>query len=271
VRSVPENSSLAFFEALQHPAGENVYRWPPMTVLDTREMTVIQDIAALDGSMPWRRLALDHGYRSMIALPLPISADEYGVLAICSEHPKAFTDDSVGALTDLARDLAHGVTGLRDRRERASVKARFDGSLEAAVGVIATAGELRDPCTAGHHRRVAELAVALGTELGLEADIVGGIGIAASIHDIGKLAIPAEVLSKPGRLSAVELALVKEHPEAGHDIVAGIDFPWPVAEMILQHHERLDGSGYPLGRRGEQIPVSARLRLFDEQRFEFTL
>jgi len=311
------DSSLAFFEALQHLAGENVYRGPLMTALDTREMTVIQDIAALDESMPWRRLALDYGYRSMIALPLPISADDYGVLAIYSEHPRAFTDDSVEVLTDLARDLAHGVTGLRNRKERAILKARFDGSLEAAVRAIATAGELRDPYTAGHQRRVAELAVALGTELGLEADIVAGIGIAASIHDIGKLAIPAEILSKPGRLTAIELALVKEHSQAGHDIVAGIDFPWPVAEMILQHHERLDGSGYPLGRRAEQVSVGARiiavadvveamrshrpyrpglglpaalstlaegrdtlfdpvvvdacLRLFDEQRFEFTL
>lgn len=252
-------SSLAFFEALQHLTGENVYRGPLMTTLETRETTVVQDIAAMDESMPWRRLALDYGYRSMIAVSLPIGADDYGVLAIYSEHPKAFTEDALEVLTDLARDLAHGVSGLRARAERAILKARFDGSVEAAVRAIATAGELRDPYTAGHQRRVAELAVALGTELGLEADVVVGIGIASSIHDIGKLAIPAEILSKPGRLSDNEFALVKEHAQAGHDIVAGIDFPWPVAEMILQHHERLDGSGYPDGLHGEQISLGGRI------------
>jgi HD-GYP domain-containing protein (c-di-GMP phosphodiesterase class II) len=195
----------------------------------------------------------------MIAVPLPIGPDEYGVLVIYSKDPHAFTEDALGVLSDLARDLAHGVNGLRTRAEREMLRVRFDGALEATVRAIAAAGELRDPYTAGHQHHVADLAVALGRELGLDADVVAGIGVGASIHDIGKLAIPGEILSKPRRLSAHEFALVQEHSQAGHDIVSGIEFPWPVAQMILQHHERLDGSGYPAGLRGEQILIGARI------------
>lgn len=91
------------------------------------------------------------------------------------------------------------------------------------------------------------------------AEEIDGFKIAASIHDIGKLAVPAEILSRPGRLSEAELALIKEHSPAGHDIVSGIDFPTEIAEVILQHHERLDGSGYPRGLRGDEILLDARI------------
>jgi PAS domain S-box-containing protein len=253
------DTSLAFFEALQHLAGEHLYRGPLTTTLETRETAVVDDIAALDEAMPWRRLALDFGYRSMIALPLAVGNDEFGVLAIYSEEPHAFSADAVAVLTDLARDLTHGIDGLRTRADRVLYKTRLDQSLEAAVEAIAAAGELRDPYTAGHQRRVSELAVAIGRALDLDSDLIAGIRIAASIHDIGKLAIPAEILSKPGPLTAAESALIEQHVQAGHDIVCGIDFPWPVADLILQHHERLDGSGYPAGLHHEQIPISSRI------------
>ena len=142
---------------------------------------------------------------------------------------------------------------------RPSYRGRFEASLEAAVRAIATAAELRDPYTAGHQHHVAELSSAIAVRLGIDPELVAGIGIAASIHDIGKLIVPAEILSKPGRLTDIEYELVKAHAQAGHDIVAGIDFPWPVAEMILQHHERLDGSGYPRGLRGDEISIGARI------------
>jgi PAS domain S-box-containing protein len=252
-------NALAFFEALQSLAGEEHYGGPLTTTLESQAISVVNDIAALDEAMPWRTLALEHGYRSMIALPIPMSAGQLGVLSIYSEHSHAFSTDAIEVLTDLARALAHGVDGLRARVERATYKAQFDSSLEASVQAVAAAGELRDPYTAGHQRHVAQLAVAIATELGLDAELTIGIGVAASIHDIGKLAVPAEILSKPGQLSANEYALMKEHPQAGRDIVASIDFPWPVAEMVLEHHERLDGSGYPYGLRQEQISVGARV------------
>ena len=106
---------------------------------------------------------------------------------------------------------------------------------------------------------MARLAAAIADELDLDDADVQGIATAAGIHDIGKIGVPAEILSKPGRLSTPEFEIIKQHSQQGHDIVAGIAFPWPVAQMILQHHERLDGSGYPDGLSGEQILAGARI------------
>jgi len=146
-----------------------------------------------------------------------------------------------------------------DITERKEAEAALRTLTEAAVGAMAAAVEARDPYTAGHQRRVAGLSVAIAYELGLDPHDIQGIRLAANIHDIGKISTPSEILSKPGRLSASEFALVKEHAQAGYDIVRGIDFPWPVPEMILQHHERSDGSGYPSGLTGGEILIGAHI------------
>ena len=162
-------------------------------------------------------------------------------------------------LIDLAKDIAYGIDSLRSRKERAILQARFDGSISAAVQAVAMASELRDPYTAGHQRQVAHLAGAIAVEMGIDPEVIADIRVGASIHDVGKLIVPAEILSKPGRLKEAEMNLVKLHPQAGCDIVSGIEFPWPVPEMLLQHHERLDGSGYPHGLRGDAIVIDARI------------
>jgi HD-GYP domain-containing protein (c-di-GMP phosphodiesterase class II) len=118
---------------------------------------------------------------------------------------------------------------------------------------------MRDPYTTGHHRRVADLARAVADRLGIRKDQVDTIRMAASIHDIGRIAIPSDILSKPGHLNDFEFELVKTHPRLGFDILKQIDFPGPVALTVLQHHERLDGSGYPQGLRGEEIILEARV------------
>ena len=251
--------SSPFFETLGRLASDDRYRGPIVDALETGAIRVVQDLAALPESASWQQPALDHGYRSVIALPLPFVEGGAGVLAIYAEDPDAFTGQAVAVLTELAADLTYGVDALRTRAERTSYRGRFEAGLEAVVRAIATAAELRDPYTAGHQRRVAELATAIAADMGVDPDLTAGIGTAASIHDVGKLAIPAEILSRPGRLTHTEFALVKEHAQAGHDIVQGIEFPWPVAEMILQHHERLDGSGYPRGLRGREISLGARI------------
>ena len=248
-----------YFDALEKLADRETIRGPLATAIESHEIQVIHDVAALPETMPWRRVALDHGYRSTIVLPLSFSSDDHGAVTIYADTANVFTDDAIAVLRELADDLSYGTQAIRTRTQRSNYQARFEAGLEATVTAIATAGELRDPYTAGHQRRVAELAAAIATAIGLDPDAVTGITVAAAIHDIGKLALPAEILSKPGRLTDTEFALVKEHSQAGHDIVAGIDFPWPVAEMILQHHERLNGSGYPHGLHGHDISVGARV------------
>lgn len=131
--------------------------------------------------------------------------------------------------------------------------------LSAVVETISKIVEYRDPYTTGHERRVGDIAAAVGRSMGLEAAQVEGLRIAGYLHDVGKIAIPAEILTRPGRLSAIERSLIEAHAGIGFDILSGIEFPWAIAEMVHQHHERMDGSGYPRALRGEQILLEARI------------
>ena len=136
-------------------------------------------------------------------------------------------------------------------------------SLRKAVGttiqVMVSAVESRDPYTAGHQIRSADLARAIATEMGLPQDKIEGIRMAGSIHDIGKLSIPAEILSKPTKLSEIEFSLIKEHARKGYEMLKDVESPWPLAEIVYQHHERMDGSGYPRNLKGEEILIEARI------------
>jgi putative nucleotidyltransferase with HDIG domain len=137
--------------------------------------------------------------------------------------------------------------------------AELSDALRGTIGVVAQTMETRDPYTAGHQRSVARLALALAAELSLPAIVREGIEMAALVHDLGKIAVPAEILSKPTRLSALEFSLVKEHAQVGYEILRGVKFPWPIADIVIQHHERLDGSGYPAGLVGDAIRLEARI------------
>jgi PAS domain S-box-containing protein len=137
---------------------------------------------------------------------------------------------------------------------------KLQRTFEGTVNVLVSVVEIRDPYTAGHQRRVTQLACAIAKEMGLSEGQIGGIRMAGLIHDIGKINVPAEILSKPGPLTELEYGLIKMHPQVGYDILNGtIEFPWPVAQIILQHHERMDGSGYPQRLSGEDILLEARI------------
>jgi HD-GYP domain-containing protein (c-di-GMP phosphodiesterase class II) len=131
--------------------------------------------------------------------------------------------------------------------------------MESAIEALAGTLELRDAYTAGHQRRVAALAAAIARELGLSEDEIHGIHLAATIHDLGKIQVPAEILAKPTKLTKLEFELIKTHPQAGYDLLKDIDFPWPIAQLVYQHHERIDGSGYPRGLCGEETLIGARI------------
>ena len=131
--------------------------------------------------------------------------------------------------------------------------------VDGTINIIAATVEVRDPYTAGHQKRVADLAGAIAREMALTEDQIEGIKMAGVVHDLGKINIPAEILSKPGRISELEFELIKTHPQNGYNLIKHIEFPWPIGEMILQHHEKLDGSGYPAGLKGDEIMVEARI------------
>ncbi|PID39416.1 MAG: two-component system response regulator [Proteobacteria bacterium] len=169
----------------------------------------------------------------------------------------------------LAEIVARLKRVLLERRPRAQLKRaaeelslnmqRIQQAMEGFVQAIALAVEMRDPYTSGHQHRVSDLADAIGREMNLSEDRVYGLKMASVIHDLGKITIPGEILCKPGKLSKPEYEMIKTHAQSGYDILKKIDFPWPLADIVLQHHERLDGSGYPRGLSGEQILLEARI------------
>ena len=136
---------------------------------------------------------------------------------------------------------------------------RLKKGLEDTISVLARAIETRDPYTSGHQKRVSELSCLIGKEIHLPPEQLDGLRLAGLIHDIGKISIPSEILNKPGRLSEVEYNLIKTHSEIAYEILKDIDFPWPIADMVLQHHERLDGTGYPKGLKSDNILLEAKI------------
>jgi diguanylate cyclase (GGDEF)-like protein/putative nucleotidyltransferase with HDIG domain len=159
--------------------------------------------------------------------------------------------------------LAGEVIGIgmvvMDNTDRKRLERAQSDLTDAVVGAMSATAEARDPYTAGHQRRVAEIAAALATDLGHDEHAVHGIKLAATVHDIGKVSIPAEILAKPGKLGPGEMELVRTHAQTGFDILRHIEFPWPIAQMVVQHHERMDGSGYPHHLRGDEILMEARI------------
>jgi len=164
----------------------------------------------------------------------------------------SFVRDATGKAVGL-----QGVT--RDITERRHSEERIRKALGATVQAIVVTVEARDPYTAGHQRRVSDLARSIAAEMGLPAEEIDGIRMAGLIYDLGKISVPAEILSKPSRLSDLEFSLIRIHSEAGYEILKDIEFPWPIARMVLEHHERMDGSGYPRGLRGGQLLPASRI------------
>jgi putative nucleotidyltransferase with HDIG domain len=148
---------------------------------------------------------------------------------------------------------------FHDITERKQAAERLQRTLEQTIQAMASIIEMRDPYTAGHGRQVAAISVAIANKMGLDAERVHGLHLAAIVHDLGKIAVPAEILCKPSHLTPIEYQLVKTHVRIGYDVLRAVEFPWPIADIVHQHHERLDGSGYPEGLSGDTILLEAKI------------
>jgi len=222
----------------------------------TTEYTVDNDGAVGEGAPPD---GADDIARSALFVPLKLEGKTIGVMQVQSYRVDAYRQEDIDLLAGLANVAAIAVwnaqLGEKSEADAKVLQATLDGIIKA----LAATTETRDPYTAGHQQRVTELAVALAEEMCISDHQKAGIRVASLLHDIGKMSIPAEILSKPTKLKEMEFALIKNHSAVAYDILKVIDFPWPVAEIVLQHHERLDGSGYPNGLKSDEILLEARI------------
>ena len=215
---------------------------------------------------PWRERAKAYGICSSATLPFCINGGVVGALMIYSCEPNAFESEVLQLFESLASEIGYGLSALKERASlekqmelRKLAQIKLMESLELTVDAMSTAMEMRDPYTSGHQKKTVQISEAIAIKLGWEPDKIKGLKIAALVHDIGKISIPTELLVKPSKLNNLEYALMKEHANNGYLILKEIPFSWPIAETVRQHHERLDGSGYPRGLEGKQIIPEARV------------
>jgi len=159
----------------------------------------------------------------------------------------------------VSEDITIGIRSLRLELKLQQSYQKLKKTMDATIETMSKMIEAKDPYTAGHQQRVSQLAIAITKELNLSPDKIEGIRIASLIHDIGKIGLPSEILSKPIRLTDIEFSLIKSHSQIGYDILKSIDFSFPIARIVLQHHERVDGSGYPNNLKGDEILLKAKI------------
>lgn len=225
-------------------------------VIDIRDTDVSPTLSVLTGD---EKAALTN---DQIELLVPLRSREQlvGILLVGSKISSvAYTVEDRQLLQKIAREVTSGIENALAyesiQQEHGELLEALDGIIHAMCLIV----ETRDPYTAGHQRRVADIACAIARTMELGEWPIKGIRMAGLLHDIGKLAVPAEILTKPGRLNDTEFAIIRSHSRVSYDILEMIEFPWPVKQAILQHHERLDGSGYPEGLKGEEITLEARI------------
>ncbi|MDX2503164.1 MAG: PAS domain S-box protein, partial [Gammaproteobacteria bacterium] len=214
-----------------------------------------------NGYETYRKKFGKFSFKSAAAFPLKSNNQMIGALVVYSNNADTFVEQDINLLEELSNDLAYGISTLRLRLEKDIISQKLSDTLLKTVESIAHTLEKRDPYTAGHQNRVALLALAIARKMGFDDDRLEGLRLGSIIHDIGKIHVPAEILNHPGQLSDLEYSLIKTHSEVGYDIVKEINFPWPVAQMVYQHHERLDGSGYPRGLMSDDIILEAKIMM----------
>jgi len=227
--------------------------------IKTRKPFVINNIKLDKRSIPWREEALKRNFRTAISIPLVHREIVIGAMTVYADIEKAFGKKEIRFLKEVANDIVVGVESLRMEQSIIQKNKQLKKSLEDILTVMSRMEEARDPYTTGHQIRVSQLSTAIARKMGLSEDKFESIRFAALVHDIGKIAIPSEILSKPTKLTKTEFSFIKDHVQNGYGILKDIYFPWDIASIILQHHERLDGSGYPQGLKNDEILLEAKI------------
>ncbi|MFZ6864073.1 HD domain-containing phosphohydrolase [Undibacterium sp. Ji67W] len=260
--------NIAYIDDLKISWSENSSfgRGPTGTAIRTGTIQVLNDVEEHPNFKPWGEKARLAGIRSCATIPFVFEQNRHGALMVYSSDASTFGPAQIELFERLADEIAHGLNFFShfdliedERRKCKAAELNLSNALLETIKAMAKTMENRDPYTAGHQDRVAIIACAIGQQLGLSEAQLKSIEMAALVHDIGKIAVPIEILTKPKSLSTAEFCLIKEHPLTGYNILKDVPFPWPVAEIVYQHHEKIDGSGYPRGLRGDQILLEARV------------
>jgi putative nucleotidyltransferase with HDIG domain len=230
-----------------------------VTATETGKILIINDIAAEPFSITWRSEALNRGYRAMAAVPFIYKKKTIGNLNVYSGIENSFENQEIKFLKEVSNDITIGIKSIRYEKELERNYINTKRALYETINSFAFITERRDSYTAGHQKRVAVLARAIAKEMKLDANKTEGIYLISILHDIGKMCIPLSILSKPAYLSKAEIMLIQSHCKEGYDILKNIEFPWPIAKTILQHHERINGSGYPYRLKDKDILLEAKI------------
>jgi putative nucleotidyltransferase with HDIG domain len=240
------------------PTGQCIQTSLPVLILDTENDPRF---------LPWRERSKPYGIRSVIAVPIKDHEPQaIAALTVYANLPNAFGEVEIQLFESLAKEIGFGLAAIEKQRlldeeikEREHLNDQLIKTLNSTIEAMSKTMEWRDPYTAGHQKKVALLSQAIARKLGWGEKRLKGLYLAALVHDLGKIATPAEILTKPSMLTEMELALIKEHPKTGHDILKDIPFTWPIAQAVYQHHERIDGSGYPNQLMGDAIIPEAKI------------
>ena len=255
-------SELSLSWAEDSPQGHG----PCGACIRTGEIQIVDNVESITNFARWRKRAKRFGVQSVVSVPVRIDDRWRGALTVYSANQGTFETEPVEVFQRLGEQMVHGIRALRHKELLEAERFKVESSqrclteaLAASVSALVAAMETRDPYTAGHESRVAALVVAIGREFGFDEERLQGMRLAAMVHDIGKIAVPYEILTKTRELSRAEFELVKMHPETGYMILKDVPFPWPVAEMVRQHHEKIDGSGYPLGLTSDGLLMESKI------------
>jgi PAS domain S-box-containing protein len=263
-----DGSAKSYAEGIQVSWAEDAPtgKGPVGQCIRTGISTVIEDTEVDPRFAPWRDRARRYDIRCVVATPIHDGDKTIGALAVYSKLANAFSQGEIHLFENLADEIGYGLRSIKHREDLAQeIKVRqvaqnqLAESLQATIAAMSKTMEWRDPYTAGHQKRVADIAVLIGEKLGLEKERLQGLHMAGMVHDIGKVAIPSEILTKPTALTALERQMVQGHVESGYQILKDVPFHWPIADMVRQHHERVDGSGYPLGLKGDEILLESKI------------
>ena len=240
---------------------------PAGTAIRTNKTVVINDVVNDPHFTPWLPKVLKFGIRSCIAVPILNEEHQpFAVLLVYSRERDSFNATEISLFQTFAVEVGFGLVVIKRQRllaevtqSNSSMQVQLAAALRATIEAMSKTMESRDPYTAGHQQCVANLSVAIAAQMGWTEAEQQVVYLAGLVHDIGKIAVPSEILTKPSKLSTLEMSLVRQHVEAGYQILRDIPFPWPLADIIRQHHERLDGSGYPQQLKADEILPGARI------------